>query len=109
MPAMVVTARAEPAGVVSKTSASVLQPLFTGHCAPLREKEEDEMALVVSVRWGDNGGEGLAGIPATWRWTDCRKSEQRERRKQRGSGGVARRGELVERRGGVAERRGGGR
>ena len=33
MPAMVVTAREEPAEVVSKTPAYVLRPLLTGHCA----------------------------------------------------------------------------
>ena len=33
MPAMVVTAREEPAEVVSKTPAYVLMPLLTGHCA----------------------------------------------------------------------------
>ena len=80
---MVVRARAEPAGVVSKTRASVLQPLFTGHCASFREKEVHEMRRTVRFRGGDNGGEMPAGIPATWRWTDRGKSEQREQRKQR--------------------------
>ena len=41
MSAMVVTARAEPAGVVSKTPASVLQPLLTGHCTSFRKNEVD--------------------------------------------------------------------
>ena len=75
---MVVMARAEPAGVVSKTPASVPQPLRTGHCASFREKEMDERRRAVRVRWGDNGGEVPAVIPATWRWTDRGKSEQRE-------------------------------
>ena len=35
MPAIVLTAREEPAEVVSKTPASVLKPSFTGLCASI--------------------------------------------------------------------------